>query len=94
MIKYCKGCGAKLQDNNVLLEGYTNDIRNDYCRRCFKVKNYGEYEFVTKSNNEYIEILKRIGQTRALVLYVVDILSIPNDLTEIRKYIPCGFLEN
>lgn len=88
MIKYCKGCGVKLQDNNVLLEGYTNDLRNDFCRRCFKMNNYGEYEFVTKSNSEYIDILNKIGQTRALVLYVVDILSIPNDLKEIRKYIP------
>ena len=77
MIKTCRGCGVTLQDNNVLLEGYTNDMRNDYCRRCFKMNNYGEYEFVTKSNSEYIKILERIGKSKSLVLYIVDILSIP-----------------
>ena len=87
MIKYCKGCGIELQDNNVLLEGYTNNITNDYCRRCFKMNNYGEYEFVTKSNLEYIEILKKIGSTRALVVYVVDLLSIPNDILKIKEYL-------
>lgn len=87
MIKTCKGCGVILQDNNVLLDGYTNDLRNDYCRRCFKMNNYGEYEFVMKSNSEYIEILKRIGKTKSLVLYVVDILSIPYDLLKIKEYL-------
>lgn len=87
MIKTCKGCGVILQDNNVLLDGYTNDLRNDYCRRCFKMNNYGEYEFVMKSNSEYIEILKRIGNTKSLVVYVVDILSIPYDLLKIKEYL-------
>lgn len=87
MIKTCKGCGVILQDNNVLLDGYTNDLRNDYCRRCFKMNNYGEYEFVMKSNSEYIEILKRIGKTKSLVVYVVDILSIPYDLLKIKEYL-------
>ena len=87
MIKYCKGCGAQLQDNNVLLEGYTNTLTNDYCRRCFKMNNYGEYEFVTKSNSEYIEILKKIGSTRSLVVYVVDLLSIPSDVLKIKEYL-------
>ena len=87
MNKKCLGCGITLQDNNILIEGYTTDIRNDYCKRCFKMKNYGEYEFVTKSNEEYIELLKNIGKTKSLVLYVVDLLSIPNDLNKIKEYL-------
>lgn len=87
MIKKCIGCGTILQDNNILLEGYTNDLRNDYCRRCFKMINYGEYEFVTKSNTEYIEILKNIGKTKSLVLYVVDVLNIPKDIEKIKEYL-------
>ena len=79
MIKYCKGCGVRLQDNNMLLEGYTSDISKDLCRRCFRLKNYGVYEVVTKSNDEYLEIIKNVGKTKSLVLYVVDLLSIPND---------------
>lgn len=87
MIKYCKGCGVRLQDNNVLLEGYTNDISSDLCRRCFRLKNYGEYEIVTKSNDEYIQIIKEIGKTKALVLYIVDIVSIPKNISEIKEYL-------
>ncbi len=87
MNKKCIGCGVTLQNNNILLEGYTTDLRNDYCKRCFRMINYGEYEFVTKSNEEYIEILKNIGKTRALVLFVVDILSVPSDIKKYKDYL-------
>ena len=87
MIKYCKGCGVRLQDNNVLLEGYTNNLSKDLCKRCFRLKNYGEYEIVTKSNDEYIEIIKDIGKTKSLVLYVIDLISLPKNITKIKEYL-------
>ena len=65
--KICIGCGAKLQDENISLEGYTTNIENDICSRCFRMKNYGEYQIVTKSNDEYIEILKEVDKTKDLV---------------------------
>ena len=65
--KTCKGCGILLQDDNMTQEGYTTDIENDLCQRCFRLKNYGEYQVVAKSNEEYIEILKSIGQTKDIV---------------------------
>lgn len=85
--KNCIGCGIKLQDENMLLEGYTTSIENDICSRCFKMKNYGEYQVVTKSNDEYIEILKSVNETKDLVLYMVDLLNVEKDLNEIKKYI-------
>ena len=88
MTKKCLGCGVILQDNNELIEGYVSDLSNDYCRRCFRMKNYGDYEVVLKSNEEYIDILKKIGNTRSLILYVVDLLSVPFDLEKIREYLP------
>ena len=88
MTKYCKGCGAKLQTDNMLLEGYTTDISKDLCRRCFRLKNYGEYQTVAKTNDEYLEIIKDVGKTKSLVLYVVDILSIPEHLEKIKEYLP------
>lgn len=86
--KTCKGCGIVLQDDNMMQEGYTTDIENDLCQRCFRMKNYGEYQVVAKSNDEYIEILKSIGQTKDLVLYIVDLLNLDRDLSKIRDYIP------
>lgn len=85
--KYCIGCGVKLQDSNMLFEGYTSDMSNDICSRCFKMKNYGEYQIVAKSNDEYIDILKSVNETKDLVLYVIDLLNIEKDITMIRNYI-------
>lgn len=85
--KCCIGCGIELQDDNVLLEGYTTSLENDICSRCFRMKNYGEYQIVTKSNDDYIEILKSVNNTKDLVLYTIDLLNINKDINEIRKYI-------
>lgn len=85
MIKSCKGCGAKLQCENENNEGYTTNINNDLCRRCFRLKHYGEYELTTKSQDEFKKITEEIGKKRSLVLYVVDILSIPKDILDIKN---------
>ena len=86
--KYCLGCGIRLQDENVLGEGYTTSLDNTLCQRCFRIKNYGEYQIVTKSNDEYLEILKSVGETKDLVLYIADLLNLEEDITKIREIIP------
>ena len=63
-IKRCSGCGVVLQDENVLQEGYTTSLENDICQRCFRMKNYGEYQMVIKSNEEYMNILKGVAETK------------------------------
>ena len=87
MSKKCLGCGIELQDENVLNPGYTTNLDYDFCQRCFRLKNYGDYQVVDKSNEEYINILKKIDKTNDLVLYVVDILNIPENLKEIKEYV-------
>ena len=74
--KCCLGCGVLLQSENILGDGYVTDLENDICQRCFRMKNYGEYQMVTKSNEEYIEILKSVGNSKDLVLHIVDLLNI------------------
>ena len=86
--KHCQGCGVLLQDENVLQEGYTTSLENNLCQRCFRMKNYGEYQVVTKSNDEYLNILKSIGETKDLVLYVTDLLNLEKNIEEIRSLIP------
>lgn len=85
--KYCIGCGVLLQDENMTMDGYTTSIENDICSRCFRMKNYGEYQIVTKSNEEYVNILKSVNKTNDLVLYIVDLLNLDRDLKFIRNYI-------
>ena len=86
--KICSGCGVILQDTNILQEGYTPSLENDICQRCFRMKNYGEYQVITKSNEEYLSILKDVSETKDLVLYVTDLLNLEKDLEEIRNLIP------
>ena len=86
--KRCQGCGIVLQDENILQEGYTTNIENDICQRCFRMKNYGEYQVVTKSNEEYLNILKDVAETKDLVLYITDLLNLEQNIEEIRNLIP------
>ena len=86
--KKCLGCGVLLQEENILLEGYTTSLENDICQRCFRLKNYGEYQVVTKSNDEYIKILKSVSETKDLVLYITDLLNLEKNLDQIRNLIP------
>lgn len=85
--KTCLGCGVILQNENILNEGYVSNLDNDICQRCFRMKNYGEYQVVTKSNDEYVEILKAVGKTKDLVLHIVDLLNIDKDINTIKEYI-------
>ena len=48
-IKHCLGCGVKLQDENILTIGYTTNLNNDLCMRCFRLRNYGEYESISSN---------------------------------------------
>ena len=86
--KKCLGCGVVLQDENVLQDGYTTSLDNDICQRCFRLKNYGEYTKVSKTNEEYLEILKQVGETKDLVIYITDLLNLEKNIESIREYIP------
>ena len=86
--KYCEGCGVILQDSNILQEGYTTNLENNLCQRCFRMKNYGEYQVITKSNEEYIKILEEVGKTKDLVLYITDLLNLEKNISQIRQIIP------
>jgi len=90
MTKKCLGCGSVMQYDNPELEGYVD--QKDYnssliCRRCFRMKYYGEYYAVKKKNDEFIDIVKSINNTNDLVLYVVDLFTLSNNIEIIHKYL-------
>ncbi len=87
MNKTCKGCGIKLQNENTLVEGYTVNLTNRLCERCFRLKHYGEYKVIARSNEDYVSILKSVNRTKDLVLYIVDLLNLDQDLKNIRTYL-------
>jgi len=88
----CIGCGVKLQTINNDTLGYTTNLDNKLCERCFRIRNYNDYKFVIKDNNDYINILKDINKTNDLVVLVVDLFNISKHLNDISKYIDNNIL--
>lgn len=87
----CRGCGAKFQTFDPNSEGYIkaeNREKSTLCERCFKIKNYGEYQKITKKNEEFFDVLKKINKTKDLVVLVVDLFNINKNLKEITSYLP------
>lgn len=82
----CIGCGVTLQTNNEEEIGYTLNPNNTMCERCFRIRNYNDYKFVIKDNNDYINILKSIN-SNDLVILVVDLFNISKNFIDISKYI-------
>lgn len=87
MSKKCLGCGAILQTSSNEQEGYTRNINNDLCERCFRIKNYGDYKVIVKDNCEFVNILKDINKTNDLVVLVVDLFNINEELLNLSELI-------
>ncbi len=78
----CKGCGISLQIENKNEPGFTPEIKNELCERCFKLKNYNVLTSEgVKVNNE--ELIKKINKLDAFVFFLTDFINID---TEVIKY--------
>ena len=56
MTKKCAGCGAIFQTTSPSKEGYIDSSMIDnalICKRCFRIKNYGDYVNVDKNVKDY-----------------------------------------
>lgn len=83
----CTGCGVILQDEDKNLLGYTTNLNKELCERCFRIRNYNDYKFVVKDNNDFIKILKDVNTTNDLVVLVVDLFNINKNIEDINKYL-------
>lgn len=82
----CLGCGAFLQDKDKNEEGYTNNINNNYCKRCFDITHYNKYIFSNKTNEEYLKKIDYISKTNDLVILTVSLFEmIDFDLLNIKN---------
>lgn len=87
MNKICKGCGETLQSNNPNMPGYfpnnkSGNLDNIICKRCFRLKHYGENLEKNEDNNLYkLEIEKAIKQAD-IILPIFDILDFESSFTE------------
>lgn len=81
MSKKCIGCGINLQCEDPYEDGYVNPEMYDktvMCRRCFRLKHYGEYKVTNKSNSFYKGIIKEIFRMDELVVHIVDVFNMGN----------------
>lgn len=86
MNKKCNGCGAILQTEFPEEIGYVrkeNLEKSELCERCFRIRHYGDYKVVAKTNEDYLKIIEEINKTKDLVVLVVDVFSINNSLEKL-----------
>ncbi len=89
MTKKCIGCGALFQSDDPNKEGYVDSCmlkKALICRRCFRIKNYGDYQIINKSESDYRKIFDEVKKEKKLVLYLCDILNIDNDISELKGF--------
>lgn len=79
----CQGCGSVLQNQNLNLDGYTQDIDNALCERCFRIKNYNDYHKIMKTNNDFMPIIRDVSNSHDLVVLLVDLFNIPKSLDKL-----------
>ena len=82
----CKGCGITIQNSDIKKEGYTTNLDNKLCVRCFKLKNYNVLisKGVKIDNNK---ILATINKKNIFVLYLVDFLNLDLEVINMFKAI-------
>ena len=75
----CMGCGVKIQTENPNDLGYApksaleKEIK--ICQRCFRLKHYNEVQDVSLTDDDFLKILNGIGNTKALIVMIVDIFD-------------------
>ncbi|WP_248926797.1 ribosome biogenesis GTPase YqeH [Paenibacillus hamazuiensis] len=80
----CAGCGVKLQTERSDKVGYVPAaaLERDpvICQRCFRIKNYNEASTLTVDQNEFLRLLNQVGNTKSLVVHIVDIFDFEGSL--------------
>lgn len=82
----CVGCGIKLQNKNVNEVGYTPNLNNELCERCFKLKNYN---ILTNKgiNIDNDKLINKINELNTCVLFLVDFINLDSEVIDAYKKI-------
>ena len=75
MSKKCIGCGATLQYTLPNDIGYSPKFESDYCKRCFRLSNYGEFNSNIIPIIDTHNILNKISNINGIIVWVVDLLD-------------------
>ncbi len=81
----CQGCGLVMQNTNPDQPGFVPNLESPICKKCFRSKNYGEFD--NNLNTFYkLEEIKEISNDN--VIMIIDILN-PYEtmISDINKYV-------
>ena len=84
MNKICLGCGKILQNTDENNWGYTPDLKNNYCKRCFRLKNYGEKR---EEKIDEKKILEKVNKGKGMAFFLIDFLNINKETINLFKKI-------
>lgn len=82
----CVGCGIKLQEKDKNELGYTPNLNNALCERCFKLKNYN---ILTNKgiNIDNDKLINKINELNTCVLFLVDFINLDGEVIDAYKKI-------
>lgn len=75
-MKKCIGCGEILQTDNKFEKAYVDDLKKDYCFRCFKLKHYNDLQLDLKHDIKKEDVFKLIKNLKSTFVLIVDVLNI------------------
>lgn len=80
----CAGCGVRIQTENKELPGFVPEAALEkeplICQRCFRIKHYNEAASVAVDQDDFLRLLGGIGNTKSLVVHIVDIFDFEGSL--------------
>lgn len=79
-MKKCNGCGSVLQDSDNSKVGYSPNLENDLCQRCFRIKHYDDLSRSYKDDFDNFDILNTINERDDLVLWVCDLFDFDSNI--------------
>ena len=81
---YCQGCGAKIQTDDPKMPGYTpaSSLKKEtlLCKRCFRLKHYNELQDVEITDNDFLQMVASIRDTKGIVVHLIDIFDVEGSL--------------
>lgn len=82
----CVGCGIKLQEKDKNELGYTPNLNNELCERCFKLKSYN---ILTNKgiNIDNDKLINKINELNTCVLFLVDFINLDSEVIDAYKKI-------
>lgn len=82
--RVCIGCGASLHSLDETQPGYVPkgaiEKEGVLCRRCFRIRHYGDFTPVGVSDSDYQAQVAQIFDHPGLVLYVIDVFDLAGSL--------------